>query len=278
MAGIAEIFRSMLGGGGNDAGFRQWYAERAARNGLNPNPDDPLHHYDYRAAYAAGAEPGADGHWPSQYKTEGHPRMVVDGMNTKTGLPERYENRMQPVGTGAGSTLRSSSGAPVMSRFGTAAPIESRNLADAVRLALMKPQPDITGVPLDDAPTVKTWQPQDIAGSALEDGVTVKPFYEPPIDAVPLEPEVLPWQRMAQSLNARDSQADDLVNHNPMPLNMQLEPIPVGVLNPQLETLPWHRTPVSLGQSPPQPWKPYSMYDAGSIDIARRLAEQLMRY
>jgi hypothetical protein len=34
--------------------FRPWYAERAARLGLNPNPDDPKHFYDYRSAFAAG--------------------------------------------------------------------------------------------------------------------------------------------------------------------------------------------------------------------------------
>ena len=51
---------------------------------------DPRHFYNYRAAYDAGDEPtlGEDGyHWPSKYKREGHPNMVVDGVNTKTGAP-----------------------------------------------------------------------------------------------------------------------------------------------------------------------------------------------
>jgi hypothetical protein len=69
----------------DEAEFQSWYADRAKRQGLNPNPDDPQHFYDYRAAHAAGAEPDATGHWPSKFKLEGHPRMVLNGVNTKTG-------------------------------------------------------------------------------------------------------------------------------------------------------------------------------------------------
>lgn len=69
----------------DERGFQGWYADRAKRLNLNPNPDDPQHFYDYRAAFQAKAEPDATGHWPSQFKREGHPRMIVDGMNTKTG-------------------------------------------------------------------------------------------------------------------------------------------------------------------------------------------------
>lgn len=66
--------------------FQRWYAINAKKFGLNPDPDAPEHYYDYRAAYKAGEGPGPDGHWPSKYKREGHPRMMVDGINTKTGL------------------------------------------------------------------------------------------------------------------------------------------------------------------------------------------------
>jgi hypothetical protein len=65
--------------------FMAWYSERASRLGLDPNPDAKEHFYDYRAAFMAGAEPDASGHWPSEFKREGHPRMIVDGVNTKTG-------------------------------------------------------------------------------------------------------------------------------------------------------------------------------------------------
>jgi hypothetical protein len=69
----------------DESAFQKWYAERAKRLKLNADPDAPEHQYDYRAAYAAKAEPDASGHWPSAYKREGHPNLVVDGVNTKTG-------------------------------------------------------------------------------------------------------------------------------------------------------------------------------------------------
>jgi hypothetical protein len=51
------------------------------------NPDDPRHFYDWRAAYSAGATPDESGHWPSEFKREGHPRLIIDGIDTRTGEP-----------------------------------------------------------------------------------------------------------------------------------------------------------------------------------------------
>lgn len=71
--------------------FQSWYANVAQKTGLNPNPDDPQHYYDYRAAWKGGISgPDISGHWPSEYKLEGHPRMFIEGINTKTGerVPE----------------------------------------------------------------------------------------------------------------------------------------------------------------------------------------------
>lgn len=79
----------------NEQEFQTWYADRAARLGLDPNPDNPQHFYDYRAAHAAGAEPDQTGHWPSEFKREGHPRMIVDGLNTKTGQPASFLEEIQ---------------------------------------------------------------------------------------------------------------------------------------------------------------------------------------
>jgi hypothetical protein len=69
--------------------FQSWYAERARRLNLGLDPDDPRHHYDYRAAFQAGAEPDANGHWPSQFKQPDHPNRYVDGNDTITGEPAR---------------------------------------------------------------------------------------------------------------------------------------------------------------------------------------------
>ena len=66
-------------------GFDEWYAGHAKQRGLDPNPDDPRHHYDYRGAYKAGVEPGPDNHWDSRFKTDDHPNRYIDGVDTKTG-------------------------------------------------------------------------------------------------------------------------------------------------------------------------------------------------
>jgi hypothetical protein len=72
--------------------FRDWYAVQAEKAGLSPDPDDPLHKYDYRAAFAAGQGPELSSednqyHWPSQFKAPDHPNRFVNGMDTKTGQP-----------------------------------------------------------------------------------------------------------------------------------------------------------------------------------------------
>jgi hypothetical protein len=87
----------------DEKSFQEWFAEKARKAGINPNPDDPAHFYDYRAAYSAGVEPKLNEEgkykWPSLYKREGHPNMVVDGVNTKTG---KYENVKRLLEKGPG--------------------------------------------------------------------------------------------------------------------------------------------------------------------------------
>lgn len=69
----------------DEKAFQRWYAGIAKKTGLNPDPDDPRHFYDYRAAFQAGAKPDSTGHWPSQFKRVGHPNLIVDGQDTRTG-------------------------------------------------------------------------------------------------------------------------------------------------------------------------------------------------
>ena len=78
---IEELKRRGVDTSRND--FQKWYAIQAKNWGLNPDPDDPRHFYDYKAAYEAGVGPDTTGHWPSKFKKEGHPRMGVNGINTK---------------------------------------------------------------------------------------------------------------------------------------------------------------------------------------------------
>jgi hypothetical protein len=83
-----------------EASFRQWYAEQASKTGLDPNPDAPEHKYDYRAAFRAGAGPGTDGHWPSQFKADDHPNRYVPTpqgiLDSKTGEIVRRPPALQP--------------------------------------------------------------------------------------------------------------------------------------------------------------------------------------
>jgi hypothetical protein len=75
----------------NEPAFQEWYGGHAATQGLNPNPDDPQHFYDYRGAYTAGATPDASGHWPSRFKLPEHPNRFVTQsgqmIDTITGNP-----------------------------------------------------------------------------------------------------------------------------------------------------------------------------------------------
>ena len=77
--------------------FRLWYWLQALRSGISPNPDDPAHKYDYRAAYLAGTAPAygaGDGrmHWPSQFKAGDHPNRYVNGIDTRGPAPANELN------------------------------------------------------------------------------------------------------------------------------------------------------------------------------------------
>lgn len=58
--------------------FRLWYAKQANKLGLNLNPDDPRHMYDYRGAFKSGVEPTYQPEhkqfrWPDRWKVKGYP-------------------------------------------------------------------------------------------------------------------------------------------------------------------------------------------------------------
>jgi hypothetical protein len=77
--------------------FQEWYFFWANKTGINPNPDDPKHKYDYRAAYQQGLEPEMDPrdgkyHWPSVHKDLDHPNRFVNGVDTISGgVPGSYQ-------------------------------------------------------------------------------------------------------------------------------------------------------------------------------------------
>lgn len=67
--------------------FQDWYKNRATMLGLDLNPNNPEHHYDYRRAYESGIEPDlVSRHWSSAFKLADHPNRYLDGEDTITGL------------------------------------------------------------------------------------------------------------------------------------------------------------------------------------------------
>src|SRR3990167_7622573 len=77
--------RSATSAPDDEPAFRRWYADMADQHDLNPDPDSTEQFYDYRAAFRADATPDASGHWPSDFKREGHPNLVVGGFHVQTG-------------------------------------------------------------------------------------------------------------------------------------------------------------------------------------------------
>jgi hypothetical protein len=68
--------------------FLDWYSVVSRQLGLDPNPDDPRHFYDYRRAWENDAAiPSANTgyHFPSKFKHPNHPNRYVDGVDTITG-------------------------------------------------------------------------------------------------------------------------------------------------------------------------------------------------
>lgn len=71
-----------------EANFQTEYAAVAKGLGLSADPDDPRHFYDYRGLFKAeGALRPVDNHFPSKFKLDGHPNLIVDGVDTRTGRP-----------------------------------------------------------------------------------------------------------------------------------------------------------------------------------------------
>lgn len=69
-------------GGAEEPAFQNWYKQWAERTGISPDPDEPEHRYDYRAAYRNNAQPTVDAsdgmyHWPSAHKHADHPNRYV---------------------------------------------------------------------------------------------------------------------------------------------------------------------------------------------------------
>ena len=89
-----------------EAAFQEWKARNA--------PDDSGYDYDLRGAFAAGAEPAENGHWPDTFKKPWHPTFSDESQYAED-MPDLAGHwdgetfipapifRSDPVGTGGGS-------------------------------------------------------------------------------------------------------------------------------------------------------------------------------
>jgi len=75
------------------------YHKYAIEQGLSSDPFDERHFYDYEAYYKehGGFFPDAEGHLDSKYKKPGHPREIVDGVNTITGEKIEINELLPPL-------------------------------------------------------------------------------------------------------------------------------------------------------------------------------------
>tara|TARA_X000001388_G_scaffold49289_1_gene35445 strand:- start:199 stop:534 length:336 start_codon:yes stop_codon:yes gene_type:complete len=69
--------------------FNDWWSTVVKMHGYAPNPDDPLHYYDYRAAFNEGHGIPEDGqHWSSKFKHDLHPNRFVRGSDPSVNKPD----------------------------------------------------------------------------------------------------------------------------------------------------------------------------------------------
>jgi len=74
--------------------FRTWYEAWASVAGIDPDPDNPRHQYDYRGAFLVGAAPSIDPtdgkyHWSSEFKDQDHPTYVRGVDTTRRASPQQ---------------------------------------------------------------------------------------------------------------------------------------------------------------------------------------------
>jgi hypothetical protein len=200
----------------DEPGFQDWYSRWADTTGLDPNPDDERHFYDYRAAFAAGEEPTfdeSDGkyHWPSQHKADDHPNRYVNGMDTKTGQPQYpdatedpmaapLDSAQEPDQEGDLSDPGSWRSIPIQEQPTTQPEAPGKTLGqkalDTVGTILSPGKAEAAPDPNDP----KTWEPVEILPpEQLQKQTAGTKGWEPV--------EILPPEQLEKALSLRDSEA-----------------------------------------------------------------------
>ena len=77
-----------------DVEFSHWYSNIAEKSNLSPDPDDPRHYYDYRAAHEAGAGLDERKHLPSEFKHDLHPNRFIVGKDLEI-YDSKYERKAE---------------------------------------------------------------------------------------------------------------------------------------------------------------------------------------
>ena len=77
-----------------DAGFLDWYSDIAKKANISPDPNDPKHYYDYRAAYEAGVDIDEKKHLPSKFKHDLHPDRFVIGKDLEI-YDSKYDRKAE---------------------------------------------------------------------------------------------------------------------------------------------------------------------------------------
>ena len=69
--------------------FLDWWDVVREIHGFAPDPDDPLHFYDYRSAFKSGhGIPEKGDHWNSKFKHDFHPNRFVRGSDESVNKPD----------------------------------------------------------------------------------------------------------------------------------------------------------------------------------------------
>jgi len=77
--------------------FQEWYDLYSRSHGLDSDPFDLRHQYDYEEAFKSGIRKSVGGHLPSTFKGIGHPRRFIDGEDTATGKKGKTEDIIKNI-------------------------------------------------------------------------------------------------------------------------------------------------------------------------------------
>lgn len=124
--------------------FQNWYGDWSKKIGIDSDPDNPLHQYDYRAAYTFGFDPEINPednlyHWPSIFKDASHPNRFVKGKDTKFGHEPIFMSRRNPKGLFEKGNIDLTTRPIVKNKDGTKSTVRSISFMDSKGIEILIP-------------------------------------------------------------------------------------------------------------------------------------------